>query len=40
MLQILTFKSFQLLSINGLVYKFSNPIGDFDKIPTHLEKKP
>jgi hypothetical protein len=40
MLQKLTFKSFQSLSRNDFVYKFSEPILEFDKIPNDSEKKP
>lgn len=40
MIQKLTFKSFQSLSLNDCVYRFSEPIADFDKISTDSEKKP
>jgi hypothetical protein len=39
MLQKLTFESFQSLSCNAIVYKFSEPIADFNKIPPDSEKK-
>ncbi len=40
MIQNLTFKSFQSLSLNDCVYKFSEPIVNFDNIPPASEKKP
>ena len=40
MIQNLTFKSFQSLSLNDCVYKFSEPIVNFDNIPPDSEKKP
>ena len=39
MLQKLTFESFQSLSCNAILYKFSEPIVDFNKIPPDSEKK-
>jgi hypothetical protein len=40
MIQNLTFISFQSLSLNECVYKFSEPIVNFDNIPPASEKKP
>ena len=40
MIQKLTFKSFKSLSLNDCVYRFSEPIADFNTIPTDSEKKP
>lgn len=40
MIQKLTFKSFQSLSLNDCVYRFLEPIVNFDNIPPDSEKKP
>ena len=40
MIQKLTFKSFQSLSLNDCVYKFSEQIVNFDSIKPDSEKKP